>query len=402
MLDTYEMRHNEIVANHESLRWQYSKYWSCASARNLSRVSAEESAYYLLAHSGMLYRYTNNPSLMDSLVNLTLAERESLVSAACRFLARENYADHAREILGTDPCDDRVLNSLEQCLVHRDMIDVAMRTIGALGRDFLQRTSPTRRDYLTALDAESAFDDVLRGNRTRTAYAAERIIELREHILIPLDSPTQWWFTEVERWMEELEAPSIVDDMLLEMNRLKSSELANRAKSSIETSHIKTRDYLSEIRRLVGSVRQWARSTRRGCFLQPRGEVEVSREWVTLSWGAVSKIHAALLGERPTESRLELRLARTVDGKPVLGIVDQIEIIRQVSQSGRIRFQARCIAVADHPELPEPLQVALVASDGRRSVVVLRESGKVLQFLDELPNTWDDLSVAIRVGDRNE
>ena len=205
--------YEELVRDHAVAADLYAKYWAHSESRP-EGMSDEEAGYFLLLHTGMLYRYTGDSKPIKILRALEFAKRERLVCAACHFLAASDYAEKAKQLAVAAETDEAAEEEFEQYVYERDQVDTLMRTIQLFSNDVLQSSNTAGKAYEEALQVELALDTVLEEHPGVTATCSQTVLGLKEYVVVDGDNSHAWWFFRLEQIMRNVLAPSDVEILI--------------------------------------------------------------------------------------------------------------------------------------------------------------------------------------------
>ena len=183
---------DELITYHADMLQNYFNFWEREDERKNLGISLTEVAYNILMNTGMLYRYTDDKSIIDI---ITGEIKDNLINKGLEYAQKLTILSSLESILKKDIVSDSDLEDVETLIEYRDELEMVLFMSGYLIKPKVYSGDFTVLNIISSIRGyATAFDQTLFNRIDMYTVASRRIAHLAEHIKISLIKRNFWWF----------------------------------------------------------------------------------------------------------------------------------------------------------------------------------------------------------------
>lgn len=179
------MKYKTLLKFHMDTLAEYNTFWRSETKRSKAEVTLQETAYQILLHSGMLYRYTGYKNFIED-----IPDSKILIKNAMEYISGTTIVKDTQAIVNSKKISGFDLFDIEILFEMRDEIETVKQVITTITHK-LKDTTIT----LTKIKAiTNQFDSLVKSNNVVIKTGIRYINTMKPHIKIELNKTNYWWF----------------------------------------------------------------------------------------------------------------------------------------------------------------------------------------------------------------
>jgi len=189
-MEAIDMKENVLIDIHRSALNNYLELFT-AESDSVLNISVQDVAFSVLQHAGMLYRYTADSTVLDSLMKL---DTQSLLERGFEYVQSLVLIEQLKKTMRVEPVNDYQIMDLEYMIGVREELEAFCNTAQHLMADGLAKGDLSFVSDLAAARAYAGeFDRIAGKDPALLSVAAESFSDLKNLFAIECNRKDYWW-----------------------------------------------------------------------------------------------------------------------------------------------------------------------------------------------------------------